>query len=647
MFRNICIILVLSVSVLNLNAQKLTSHSNKAKKYYEEASQHLTYGQYYEAELKLDKAIKADAHFCEAYLLLGDLHADLNENETAIKHYITSIEINPDLYPPVYFFLGKLQIGMGDYKNAEVSFKQYLSYEDLEEYSKSVAERNILNCQFALQSLQSPVEFEPINMGSEVNSIYPEYFPTMTVDGRIMIYTRLMGESGYHQQEDFYISGKNRHGEWMPSQNMGKSINTPMNEGAATISADGKTLIFTACEQNGVYGYGRDGYGSCDLFFTRRQGNKWSSAVNLGPPINSGHWESQPSLSSDGETLYFVRGVNRGTRRESDIMVSKLDEEGYWSKPEKLSKNINTEESEESVYIHPDNRTLYFSSRGHVGMGGSDIYMSRKNEDEEWGVPMNIGYPINTFNDENSLLVGPDGQIGYFASDRDGGFGELDIYAFNMPEEIQAEPVTYFKGVVYDSITRAFLSSNIELIDLETANTINTTHSDGKTGEFFLTLNPHHDYVINVSKKGYLFYSDGLQIKEKTDPLKPYHKNIPLLGLKVGNSMVLKNIFFETDKSELKPESFTELSKLYEFLSNNPELAIEIGGHTDNEGGYEYNKTLSEARAKSVYDYLIIKGINKDRLKYKGYSFDQAISTNETKEGRALNRRTEFKIIAE
>jgi len=645
MFRNLFLFILLSLMVQGLSAQKLTSTSKKAKKYYEEASQHLTYGQYYEAELKLDKALKADPDFCEAYLLLGDLHTDLKEEETAIKYYLKSIEINPQLYPPVYFFLGRLQMNIGDYKNAESSFKQYLNYEDIEEYTRSVSERNILNCQFALQALLDPVHFEPLNLGQEINSPYSEYFPTMTVDGKIMIYTRLMGESGHHQQEDFYISGKNRNEEWMVAQNMGKSINTSMNEGAATISADGKTLIFTACEQNGVYGFGREGNGSCDLFFTRRKGNKWSQAINLGTPINTANWESQPSLSSDGESLYFVRGVNRGTRRESDIMVSHLDEEGYWTKPVKLGPHINTEESEESVYIHPDNRTLYFSSRGHLGMGGSDIYMSKKNEQNEWGEPMNLGYPINTFNDENSLLVSPNGEIGYFASNRDGGFGELDIYAFEMPENIQADPVTYFKGVVYDSLSRDFLSSNIELIDLESSKTISTSISDGRTGEFFLTLDPHHNYVINVSKKGYLFYSDGLKIKDKTDQLKPYIKNIPLLALSVGNSIVLKNIFFETDKSELMEESHIELNKLVDFLNNNPSLHIEIGGHTDNEGSYDYNKSLSENRAKAVKDYLISNGIIGSRLKFKGYSFDQPISSNETKEGRALNRRTEFKII--
>lgn len=627
--------------------QKLSTKSNKAKNLFEEASQHVSYGQYYEAEEKLEKALKSDPNFCEAYLMMGDLHTDLREFERAIFYYQKSVEINADFYPQVHYFLGKLLINSGKYEEAESSFHQYLSYEELDDYSKNDSERNILNCQFAKTALQNPVEFEPMNMGKNINSNYSEYFPTMTVDGKILLYTRLLGESGQHQQEDFYISMQKNDSMWYRSQNMGQSINTAMNEGAATISADGNTLIFTACEQNGFYGQGRNGYGSCDLFFTRRIGKTWAQPVNLGPPINTANWESQPSLSSDGETLYFVRGVNRGIKRDSDILFSVLDAEGYWTKPENISEKINTTEPEESVFIHPDDKTLYFSSKGHIGMGGSDIYISRRNEHNEWTEPINLGYPINTYSDENSLLVGPDGKIGYFASDRKGGFGELDIYAFHMPLEIQADPVTYFKGIVYDSLSGELLSSNIELIDIETATVVGKIVSPSTTGAFFMPLTPDHQYMVNVSKDGYLFYSDAINIKENYDSLKPFIKDIPLLPIQMGSSIVLKNIFFELDKSTLKGESFSELNKLFDFMEKNAAIRIEIGGHTDNQGTYEYNKDLSENRAKSVYQYLIEKGISADRLSYQGYSYDKPIDGNDTEEGRANNRRTEFIIISQ
>ncbi len=637
--------LIFLIITSSLVAQDLSTTSRKAKKLFEEANSHITYGQYWEATEKLQKAIKEDPKFIEAYLLLGDAARDQLEVEAAIHHYQKALEIDPDLYPRTFYFTAKLLLKLGKYEKAETYFTEFIAYPDLDAYSVSDSKRNILNCQFAQEALLNPIDFEPLNLGKNINSIYSEYFPSITVDGRTIIYTRLLGDEGRHQQEDFYISIKGSNDKWVPSQNLGRPINTQMNEGAATISADGKTIIFTACEQYGNYGPNREGYGSCDLFFTKRMGNRWSQPINLGPPINTSKWESQPSLSSDGETLYFVRGKTTNNRRESDIMVSSLDKEGYWSTPVALPKTINTEEAEGSVFIHPDNRTLYFSSNGHVGMGGSDLFMSQRDETGEWGAAKNLGYPINTFNDENSLLVGPDGEMGYFASDREGGFGGLDIYGFQMPEEIQADPVTYFKGVVYDSISREFLSAEVELINADNGELISKTISNKNNGSFFLTLTPQHNYVINISKVAYLFYSDGIFIKEKHDRLKPYIKNIPLLPLQVGNSVVLKNIFFELDKSHLKTESEVELKKLIDFLNNNSTVSIEIGGHTDNQGTNEYNQNLSEERAKAVFNYLIEKGIKVERLSYKGYSFDKPTADNETEEGRAQNRRTEFKII--
>jgi outer membrane protein OmpA-like peptidoglycan-associated protein/tetratricopeptide (TPR) repeat protein len=639
------ILFLFLIFVSNLFSQELNTKSRKAKKLFEEANSHLTYGQYFEASEKLKSAIASDPNFIEAYLLLGDAARDMGEIEEATHQYIKAIELNPDLYPRTHYFTAKLLMKLGRYEKAESYFQNYVSYEGSDEYSLKDAKRNILNCQFAKEAILNPVDFEPINLGQNINSIYSEYFPSITVDGEKILYTRLLGQDGRHQQEDFYISIKGNNGKWVASQNLGRPINTQMNEGAATISADGKTIIFTACEQYGNYGPNRSGYGSCDLFFTRRIGNRWSDPVNLGPPINTSKWESQPSLSADGECLYFVRGKTTDGRRESDIMVSMLDVEGYWSKPIALSENINTEEVEGSVFIHPDNRTIYFSSNGHIGMGGSDLFMSQKDANGEWGKAINLGFPINTHSDENSLLVGPDGEIGFFASDRPGGFGGLDIYGFKLPEEIQADPVTYFKGIVYDSLTQELLAAKVELIDADNGLLVAQAYSSQQMGSFFLTLIPRHNYVINVSKDGYLFYSDGVFIKENFDRLKPYEKDIPLLPLQVGNSVVLKNIFFETDKSNLKAESEAELQKLKDFLVNNPSLKIEIGGHTDNEGSYEYNQTLSEDRAKAVFEYLTEKGISSERLSFKGYSFDKPLANNETKEGRAKNRRTEFKII--
>lgn len=284
-------------------AQNLSTESRKAKKLFEEANSHLSFGQYFEASEKLKSAVKTDPTFIEAYLLLGDAERDMNNQEQAIHYYEDAININYSAYPRTHYFVGKLYMEIGKYDEAERFFKQFISFDDMEEYAINDSKRNILNCQFAKEAILNPVDFEPINLGKNINSIYSEYFPSMTVDGDRILYTRLLGEEGRHQQEDFYVSIKNDQDQWVPSQNLGGGINTQMNEGAATISADGNTIIFTACEQYGNYGPGRSGYGSCDLFFTRRIGNTWTQPINLGPPVNTSKWESQPSLTSDGETL--------------------------------------------------------------------------------------------------------------------------------------------------------------------------------------------------------------------------------------------------------------------------------------------------------------------------------------------------------
>jgi outer membrane protein OmpA-like peptidoglycan-associated protein len=329
-----------------------------------------------------------------------------------------------------------------------------------------------------------------------------------------------------------------------------------------------------------------------------------------------------------------------------DLYKTTMDEFGEWSKPINISDSINTEGAESSPFIHPDNKTLYFSSDGHIGMGGMDIFYCRKDSNDNWGKPVNIGYPINTFGDENSLILNARGDMAYFASDKLEGFGQQDLYKFKLYEEARPNPVSYMKGIVYDDQTKKRLEAKFELISLKDGQTKVESKSDPVNGEFLVCLPTGSQYALNVSKKGYLFYSENFstpaEIHHKIDP---FLKNVPLKPIKVGESVVLKNIFFEFDKYNLKKESRVELNKLYNLLKENKSLKIEIGGHTDNKGSEEYNKTLSQNRAKAVYEYLTSKGISSERLSYKGYGESKPIDTNKTEEGRANNRRTEFKVI--
>jgi hypothetical protein len=327
-----------------------------------------------------------------------------------------------------------------------------------------------------------------------------------------------------------------------------------------------------------------------------------------------------------------------------DIFTSTYTDENRWSDPVRLSDSINTPGVEESVFIHPDNQTLYFSSDGHPGLGGLDIFMSKRRADGTWGKAINLGYPINTNGDENSLIVSPDGRLAFMSSSRKDGYGDLDMYSFELYPAVRPSVVSYVKGVVVDDKTGNPLQANFEIVDVRTGATVMSDLSDKRKGEFLACLTTGKDYMLNVSKAGYLFYSDYFNCSSVTDQQHAYQIMARLKQPVAGETVIMKNIFFDNNMFELKTESFSELNKLIAFLKASPNVSIEIGGHTDAIGDAKSNLTLSENRAKSVYDYLVLKGIVATRLSYKGFGSTIPVADNSTEEGRAQNRRTEFKI---
>lgn len=641
------LVFVLLFSVIQLSAQQYTTSDKRAIKFFEEAVSHLNQREIGPGLQSIEKSLDRDPQFVEAWLLKADLLIQSQQMEEAIEAMEKSVEIHPDFFPNKYFTLGQLYMEQERYEEAHEQFNTLLSYGSVQSELLQRGQRQLESSEFAMEAVQNPVDFNPVNLGPGVNSPMAEYYPSITVDGEQLLFTREVIESPEQKrgQEDFFMS-RWADDVWGPAQPL-QYINTPGNEGAPAISPDGQNMVFTACDLYGSYGPEREGYGSCDLFFTYKMGNRWARAKNMGPNINSAHWESQPSISADGKTLYYVRGDRNPASRSSDLYMSVLSDDGEWGRPEKLSATINTAYNEESVLIHPDGKTLYFSSDGHPGMGGLDIFVSTKTGDNEWTEPVNLGYPINTSADENSLLVSPMGDVAYFSSDRPGGEGDLDLYSFELPEEVRPNPVSSLKGLVYDAETEKPLYARFELIDLESEEVVVTSYSNSEDGSFLVALPYNRRYALNASKSGYLFYSDHFDLSAEGDYFAGKVLEVPMQKISDGQTIVLNNVFFDTDKYDLKPESRAELNKLVEFMDLNDGVTIEIGGHTDNQGSVAHNQELSENRAQSVMNYLIEQGVSPDRITAKGYGQDHPIADNDTPEGRAKNRRTEVKVMGE
>jgi outer membrane protein OmpA-like peptidoglycan-associated protein/Tfp pilus assembly protein PilF len=628
---------------------KYNTMDEKAIKHFESALNKYKGGDDKGALEDLDKAEKRDPGFSEVYELRANIFVDHRENEKAIEQYQKLFAHNPRPHWQTFFTCANIEFHTGHYEEAKAHYERFLQAPNMDPDMELLTRQNLASCKFASEAIKQPVKFNPVNMGPNINTNNHEYFPAITVDGNKFLFTRNFRVNGQASQEDFYCSEK-KDGQWQMAQPI-KELNTPYNEGAPCFSADGKILFFASCSEgrgDNDYGPTRRGYGSCDIFYCVWQNGHWSQPQNVGPPVCTSDWETQPSFSSDGKDLYFVRGhVGKNHMRENGhIYVSHLSDDGQFMPPVKLNDNINSPGSEESVFIHPDNMTLYFASNGHVGMGGLDIYMSRRQPNGDWGEAVNLGYPINTCIDENSFLVDPTGKIAYFSSERPGGFGGLDFYTFELPENLRPEKITYFKGKIYDAVSKKPLEASFELIDLETQKSLYTSLSDKGSGEFFMTLPSNKNYMLNVSRPGYLSYSGNFFMKDSIDKTKPYLMDVPLQPIDVDKVEILKNVFFETDKYDLKPESKAELNKLVLFLNNNKTLKIELRGHTDNKGDKKKNLVLSDNRAKAVMDYLIANGIVKERLAFKGFGDTVPVVANDTDEHRQLNRRTEYKITA-
>ncbi len=608
-------------------------HAKKrAQNHYDAGNTAYAFGRYVQADSLLKIAVESEKNFVDAHWLLGIMYLENQRNYTgAVEELKLVAQLKPDYQPDVNWQLGLALFNKGDFDEAKKAFQAYRAQRLTPDREKA-ADNMIKNCDFAKDAVKHPVAFKPINLGSGVNSPEDDLMPALTADEHWLYFTRLE-RIGRAHDENIFVS-ENRNGQWSEAVPVSERVNTlEFNEGAHCISPSGKYLFFTSCDRP-------NSIGGCDIYFSKRDGNEWEPGKNLGPVINTRAKETQPYITGDGRTLYFVSARNGGYGG-GDIYSSTLGDDGRWSEPKNLGPEINTDQEEERPFIHPDGYTLYFTSRGHEGMGGADLFMSRRQADGTWGKAINLGYPINTPGDEIGIYVTTDGHWAYFASEQPDTRGGMDIYKFEMPENLKPYPVSYVKGVVTDKDNGRPLATKIQFFDLASGVIYSTASSDGKTGEYLATLPTGKNYACQISKEGYLFYSANFSLKDVKQG-GAYIMDIQLEKIKVGSAVVLNNVFFESNSFELKNESRTELNTLIDLMTKNPTMKIEIGGHTDNSGIEKDNEALSTNRAKSVNDYLVSKGISQDRLTYKGYAATKPIADNKTPEGKAKNRRTEF-----
>ncbi len=641
-YKSILLLLVLffsSHSILLAQQYDLTSSNKKAKKLYNLAISNYSNNNYGGALTSLDKSVEEDPDFIEAWMLMGDIYSDLESYEEAITAYESALSIDSSFFPPVYYFLGNIYYEYGNYSNSVASLTKLLEFEGISDDIRSLATAKLDIAMISKLIVENPVGNEPKNIGPEINTDNDEYINYVNTDFDLLMLTKRSKQisqgASMRYKEALYTS------EYIDTTwTKPRLVELPwreddLNMGTINFSTDGQTMFFTGC-------YWPIGYGGCDIYVSKGAGSTWLLPSNIGRTINTGTWESQPVISSDSKRLFFA-SKRPGGKGGSDIWMSIKLKNNNWSPPINLGDSINTSKDEMAPFLHADGNTLFFASTGHPGLGGYDLFVSRSDELGRWSKAENIGFPTNSKYNEINIFSSIDGSRSWISSDREGGYGSYDIYDFENYDIIQPKKLMYVEGLVVDKETGKPLKSKIEITNLSTAELINTTFSDSISGNFLIVLFPGIDYAFNITKTGYLFHSENINLKDTINN-ESVKKQFELSPFKSGSQFVMNNIFFEFNKHTLLPSSYVELEKLISSINENPSYNIEIIGHTDNIGSQSYNLDLSEKRAKAVGEYLVRKGISESRLTYKAKGSSEPLATNDTEEGRTQNRRTEVRV---
>ena len=609
------------------------------------------------------RAVEADPEFAEPHYLAGAMWSDVLEWELAVDANNAGLSVNPSLHPRAYLENARMLqqlLRPAFMRDAATGYLEFIANNWTRPMSSAdSAEVALLisSADFMELALKSPVPYEPLRLGPQVNTPAAEYFPTLFDGGDRLLFTR---KSNAESQEDFYVSSRSPDGDWSKARPV-LALNTPGNEGAPSVSLDGRVLVFTRCGAAG-------GAGSCDLYMSAcidDSFSDWQEPVNISA-LNTSRWESQPSLSWDGTVMVFTReqkpaseeDQRRLYRRTTDLFVSSIDwDANAWRSPRPMSETVNTPGREQSGFFHPDGRHFYFASDGHPGMGGMDLFCCTLEDDGTWGEPVNLGYPINTPGDETGLIVSPDGRTAIFSTDHyfeastassiadASDIGGMDLYSFELPPAAQSVETAWFRGAVVSAEDERPLAAHILLTDLETGRVMADLQASA-SGLFSVPVPTDRPFALLVEHEAHLLYSGHFSSASEDMEGQDVAKRIALQPLTGGAEVVLRNIFFSSGSAVLDEASSTELEGILRFSALNPKANFEVGGHTDDIGSADDNVRLSQLRAEAVVAWLTVHGMAAQRLKAIGYGESRPLSIDDhlTEKGRAANRRTTLSV---
>jgi outer membrane protein OmpA-like peptidoglycan-associated protein/tetratricopeptide (TPR) repeat protein len=655
-FPVIAFIAVNNISQAGVNGNLLIFNSDtckialdkKTEKIYQEGINYLKKGNYNMAGQQMRSVIRTEPGCVDAYFVLGLTNfkkADNNFRE-AEKNFRKVVELCPGYDVYAYYYLGEIYYGQENFELAVVNLNEFLK--DVDKIKNDIdydrACELIKYSNFYLETINKPVPFEP-KVVDGISTPANEYLPILSPDNQLALFTReikidpnknsLVQEA--RTKEKFLSSIRNEDGKFEAGEEMPEPFNINDNEGGATVTADNNTLYYTVCKFDQV-----KKYLNCDIYLSENIGGDWSPIKSLGNKVNlPGSWESQPSISADGRTLYFVSDRTGGFGGY-DIYRSLKSDAGEWGTPINLGPMINSTGNEKSPFIHPDGKSLYFSSDGLMGLGGYDIFYTRLDETGSWSRPRNIGYPINSPDDEVGFFVSTDGALGFFASNKYDGKGGWDLYSFDLYDAARPERVLFIKGNVKSEYTAEPLKARIELKNIETKR-ISQIPMDTLTGNYVAVAPFNSDYIMTVKKEDHVYESKYISLVDSVFKT-PAKVDIEMKPIELNKSYRINDIYFPFNSYDLTLESKVVLDQLLDFLNENRTISIQVQGHTDNIGNDASNLKLSDNRARSVYNYLIEQGISENRLTFKGFGKSMPVADNETEKGRAKNRRTVFVI---